>query len=174
MKRKTTIYGIIIGSLLTANSLIMINLICSNPNFKSNNILGYAVLILIFSLIFFGIKNYRNKDLNGAISLGKAFKVGAIITLIGSTMYVIIGLLYVHFIAPDFLDKFTEHALFVAGQNGASEAELTAKGEELQQFKEMYKNPFFAIFISYMEVLPLGLIVAFISALLLRKKASNA
>jgi hypothetical protein len=36
---------------------------------------------------------------------------------------------------------------------------------------EMYKNPLFAVLISYAEVLPIGLVVAFVSALILKRKS---
>jgi len=170
MKRNVTIYGLILGALLSGNTIYMVNKICSNPNFKSNDVIGYTTMILIFSLVFFGVRNYRNNELDGMISLWQAFKTGAIIAFIGSTMYVVLGLSYYHLFAPDFLDKFTEHVLHMASINNATEAELAAKTKEMLDFKEMYKNPLFAIFISYMEVFPIGLIVSFISALILRKK----
>jgi len=170
MKRNVTIYGLILGTLLAGSTVFMMNKICSEPNFKSNDILGYAGMILIFSLIFFGIRNYRNNELDGVISLWEAFKIGALIAFIGSTIYVVIGLLYFYFFAPDFLDKYIEHVLYMASQNNATEAELAAKTTEMLEFKEMYKNPLFVIFISYMEVFPIGLIVSFISSLILRKK----
>lgn len=47
---------------------------------------------------------------------------------------------------------------------------LAAKTQEMANLKEMYKNPFFVILITYAEVLPIGIIVALISALILKKK----
>jgi len=40
----------------------------------------------------------------------------------------------------------------------------------MANFKEMYKSPLFVILIIYSEVLPIGLVVALVSALILRKK----
>ena len=90
--------------------------------------------------------------------------------LIGSTIYVFVGLLYYYFITPDFIDTYTIHILAEAERSGATEAQLELKTEEMAELKEQIKNPLFAIVITYFEVLPLGLIVALISALILRRK----
>lgn len=40
----------------------------------------------------------------------------------------------------------------------------------MDQLREMYKNPFFVVIITLSEVFPVGLIVALISALILKRK----
>jgi hypothetical protein len=170
MKRNVLIFGLILGTILTGHMIYMVNVVCNNPDFASNDVIGYAAMVIVFSLTFFGIRNYRNKQLNGMISLGRAFKTGALIALIGSTMYVVVWLFYYYLFVPDFLDKYSLHVLSMATRNGATAAELTAKTNEMSQFKEMYKSPLFVILISYAEVLPIGLVVAFVSSLILKKK----
>lgn len=174
MKRNVWIFGLILGAIITGNMLYMMNLVISNPAIETNDVLGYAAMVIVFSLTFFGIRNYRNKELGGEISLGRAFKTGALIALVGSTMYVVVGLLHLYFFAPEFLDAYSEHMIIVATREGASQSELAAKTLELAQFREMYKNPLFAILISYFEVLPVGLVVAFVSALILKTKPKVA
>ncbi len=173
MKRIVLIFGLVLGTILATNTVYMMSRVCSNPDFETNDVLGYAAMVIVFSLTFFGIRNYRNKQLNGVISLGKAFKTGALIALIGATVYVVVGLSYYYVFAPNFLDQYAQHVLHQASRHGATAAELTAKTQELAEFKEMYKNPLFAILISYMEVLPIGLIVAFVSALILKRKSGK-
>ena len=143
----------------------MVNLCYTNPDFKGNDILGYAAMVVVFSLIFFGVRNYRNKQLNGVISFGKAFKTGVFIALLGATMYVAAWLFYYYLFVPDFLDHYISHVL-----RDVPAADLAAKTEEMDNFREMYKNPLFVILITYAEVLPVGLIVALISGLILKKK----
>lgn len=147
----------------------MVNLCYTNPDFKSNDILGYAAMIVVFSLVFFGIRSYRNKQLGGIISFGKAFKTGALIVLVCSTMYVVVWLFYYYLFVPDFLDKYIPHVLKETAQKDASN--LAAKTKEMENFREMYKNPLFVILITYSEVLPVGLIVALVSSLILKKKS---
>lgn len=165
MKRIILIFGLIIGIILTAHAIIMMNMIYTNPDFQGNEIVGYTKLILMFSLIFFGVRNYRNNHLGGKISFLKSLKTGTLICFIASTVYVVLGLAYYYLFVPDFVDVFTEHVI----RNSPPE-EIESTTAQMANFKEMYKNPLFAIFISYMEVLPIGMIVALASAFIVKKK----
>jgi amino acid transporter len=165
MRKNVLIYGLTMGTILCIIFVVMVNAIMNNPNFKSYDLIGYAVMIAVFSLIFFGVRNYRNKELDGVISFGKAFKTGALIALVASTLYVVVWLFYYYLFVPEFIDKYTEHVL----HNCTSESEIAAKTKEMENFKEMYKNPLFVVLITLAEVLPIGLVVALISALILKK-----
>ena len=173
MKRNVLIFGLVLGTLLSGHALYMVNIVYHNTSFEGNDVVGYAAMVIVFSLTFFGIWSYRNKDLGGVISLGTAFKTGALIALIGSTMYVVSWLFYFYLVVPDFIDKYSEHVILVAEKHGATAAELAAKRQDNEQFAELYKNPIFVVLISYMEVLPIGLIVAFVSSLILKKKVQQ-
>ncbi len=170
MKRNVTIFGLVLGIILCINIFYTVNLFYNNPDFKSNDVVGYAAMVVVFSLTFFGIRNYRNKQLNGVISLGEAFKTGALIALVGSTMYVVVWMFYYYLFVPDFLDKYISHVLMEATRNGATATELAETTKEMENFREMYKNPLFVTLITYVEVLPVGLVVAFVSSLILKKK----
>ncbi len=174
MKRNVLIFGLVLGTILGVHAIYMMNVVCNNPDMRSNDVVGYAAMIVVFSLIFFGVRNYRNNELGGVISFGKAFRTGAWMALVGSTVYVVFGLTYYYVFAPEFLDKYILHVLSQATRNGATAAELAAKTEEMNQFREMYRNPVFAVLISYAEVLPVGLVVALVSSLILKKKPEGA
>lgn len=168
MKKNVLIFGLVLGIVLCANMIYTIKLMENNPDFEGDEVIGYASMVVVFSLTFFGIRNYRDKQLNGIISLGNAFKTGALIALIGSTMYVGVWLFYYHLFVPDFLDKYTAHVL-----KNVPAADLPAKTKEMADFKELYKNPLFMILITYSEVLPVGLVVAFVSSLVLKRKKKS-
>lgn len=168
MKRSVLIFGLVLGTILCVNMIYMVNMCYNNPDFKGNDVVGYAVMVVIFSMTFFGIRNYRNNQLNGEISFGKAFKTGALIALAGSTMYVVVWLFYYYLFVPDFLDKYIPHVL-----KYVPASDLAAKTKEMENFKEMYKNPFLVVLITYSEVLPVGLVVALISSLFLKKKTNR-
>ncbi len=165
MKKNVLISGFIIGAILCANIFYTVNLCYTNPDFKGNMFLGFAAMIIAFSPIFFGVRNYRNKQFNGEISFGKAFQAGALIALTASTLYVVAWLFYYYLFVPDFIDQYTVHVL-----KNADASDLAAKNKEMAELKEMYKNPVLIVLITYMEVLPVGLIVALVSSLILKKK----
>ncbi len=165
MNRIVLIFGLIIGTILCANMLVMVNMMYSSTGFKGNDVVGYAAMVVLFSLIFVGVKNYRDKELNGVISFGKAFKTGSLIALTGAAMYVVVWLFYYYLFVPDFIDVYTRHVL-----TQCTPTDLPAKTKEMADFKEMYKNPFFVILITFAEVLPIGLAVALVSALILKRK----
>lgn len=154
------------GAILCINYIIMVSMMYSNPEFKSNDLLGYAFMLVVMSLIFFGIRNYRNKMLDGVISFGKAFKTGLYITLVASMLYVVVWLFYYYLFVPDFMEVYTDHVLHQC----TSEAELAEKKEEMETFNKMYENPVWVVLLTFAEVFPLGLVVSLISALILKKK----
>lgn len=165
MKKIVWIFGLIIGVILCINGYVMVNMLYTNPDLKTNDLLGYAAMVVLFSLIFFGVRSYRNKQLDGYISFGKAFKTGLLIALIGCTLYVVAWVFYYYLVVPDFIDVYTTHVL-----NNCTPSDLPAKKQEMASFKEMYNNPVFVVLITYFEVLPIGVVVALISALILKKK----
>ncbi len=166
MKKIALVFGLVIGTILCINMVYMVNLIYTNAEFIANDVLGYAAMVVIFSLVFFGIRNFRNKQLDGVISFAKAFKTGLLIVFVGSTMYVLVWLFYYYLFVPDFIDQYTAYVLRVCPAS-----ELAAKTAEMENFKELYKNPLFVILITYFEVFPIGLVVALVSALILKKKS---
>jgi len=169
MKKRVLVFGLILGAILCVNMIYMVNLLYTNPGFKSNDIVGYAAMVVIFSLIFFGVRNYRNQILAGTISFGKAFKTGALIALVASTIYVVVWLFSYYLFVPDYLDKYISHVL-----KECTASNLAAKTREMENFREMYKNPLFVILITFSEILPIGLIVALVSALILKRNIKKA
>lgn len=53
----------------------------------------------------------------------------------------------------------------------ANPEELAAKTAEMNQMKAWYKNPLMIILLTYMEILPIGIVVSLIGSLILKKKS---
>ena len=166
MKKNILTFGLIAGTILCLNMIYMVNLCYTRPDLKSNDILGYAAMIVVFSMIFFGVRNYRDKELSGIITFGNAFKTGVLIALVGSLVYVVVWLFYYYLFVPDYLEIYITHVL-----NEIPANELEAKTIEMNDFREMYKNPIMVILITFSEVFPVGLVVSFICAFMLERKS---
>jgi hypothetical protein len=130
-------------------------------------LIGYLSMLIAFSLIFVAVKTYRDKQNGGVISFGSALKMGLLIALIASTMYVISWALVYNLYLPDFMDKYVESMI-----KQAKPEELQAVTKQAQEYKNMYKNPLMFTFMTYMEILPVGLIVSLITALILKRKTA--
>ena len=75
-----------------------------------------------------------------------------------------------HRVAPDFLDKYTAYAVDKARKAGASEAKLAATRKEMDEFKELYRNPLVNVALTLIEPLPVGLVFTLVSAGVLSRR----
>ena len=174
MKKNVVIFGLISGLIITAMMIGSTVACYRNENFEGNMVAGYAAMIIAFSFIFIGIRNFRDRYNAGLITFGKAFKIGLYITLIASTIYLLVWLVEYYLFIPDFMEKYIAHVMREAEASGASQAELDKKAAQMDSYKEMYKNPLFVVIFTYLEVFPIGLVISLISALILKRKSGAA
>ncbi|MGF2414027.1 MAG: DUF4199 domain-containing protein [Ferruginibacter sp.] len=177
MKKTIINCGIIAGIIVAVLMLTSVNYFshCEGKvDYTTSMIIGYASMLLAFSLVFVGIRNYRDKYNGGVISFGKAFKTGILIVLIASTIYVAAWLVDFFFFIPDFAEKFSAHSIAELKASGANQTEIDKQTIEMANFARMYKNPFFNAMMTYVEILPVGLIVTIISSLILKRKTPKA
>ena len=176
MKKNILTYGLIAGIVVSVLMLFSVNYFShceGNVDYNTSMLIGYASMLLAFSLVFFGIRNYRDKYNEGVISFGKAFKIGIMIVLIASTIYVIVWLIDYFFFIPDFMEKYSAHMIDELKAGGASQIELEKQTKEMAGFATMFKNPFFNAMMTYIEILPVGLIVTIISSFILKRKTTK-
>lgn len=139
---------------------------------RGNMIIGFSAMAVAFSFIFVGIKNYRDKQNDGAITFGKGFLLGLMISLIASTIYVITWAVEFHFFMPDFMDKYSALQVKQLHSSGISGTALDNAIKSIESESYNYKNnPFFFTMYTYMEILPVGILITLISALILRRRA---
>ena len=174
MQRNIIVYGLIAGIIVSTLMLFNVNYLShgdANLDYNTSLLIGYASMLIAFSLVFVGIRNYRDKYNGGVISFGKAFKIGILIVLIASTIYVAAWLIDYYFFIPDFAEKYSAQTLDKLKASGASQLEIDKQTKEMAYFVRMYKNPFFNTMMTYIEILPVGLIVTLVSSFILKKKA---
>jgi hypothetical protein len=170
MKKTILTFGLISGALLSLMMLATVPFI-DRIGFDNGMVLGYTTMVLSFLLVFFGIRSYRDNLAGGSISFGKAFVVGILITVVATICYVgTWEVVYFKFM-PDFAEKFSKYAIDKVIASGATIDVVNAKVQEMKDFTRMYNNPLLNIAFTFLEPLPVGVIMTLISAAILRKKA---
>jgi hypothetical protein len=170
MKRTVWIFGGLSGLIAISMMLISAPLHANGTlDYSSALILGYTTIVLSMLLVFFGVRSYREK-LGGTISFGKAFTVGLFITLISCVIYVLVWEIIYFGFMPNFGAEMANTMLLEAQKAGATAQEMADKKAEMNQMVEMLNNPFLNAAITFMEPFPIGLIVALVSAGILKRK----
>jgi hypothetical protein len=171
MKKTVLTFGLIAGlmiSVLMDGSLLLANKIGSGHN---SMVLGYTMMVASFLLIYFGIRSYRDNALAGQISFGRAFACGILIALITTVCYVATWeVLYFGFM-PHFMDSYFAAQINKVQSSGLAPATTAAQVAAIQHSQQLYQNPIVNMAYTFMEPLPVGLIITLISAALLRRKA---
>ena len=169
MKKTGLTFGLIAGvimSVLMDSSVLLADKIGSGHSLA----IGYTILVASFLLIYFGIRSYRDNTLAGQISFGRAFACGILITLITTVCYVATWeVLYFNFM-PHFMDSYFAAQIHKAQSSGLAPATIAARVADIQHSQQLYQNPFVNMAYTFMEPLPIGLIITFISAAVLRRK----
>ncbi len=169
MKKIVLQNGLIGGLIVASTMLISVYKCYAEQNFEPSYVIGFGGMFLAFLFVFIGTKQYRDYT-ESSITFGKMFKVSFLITLIIATIYVVAWMIVYKNFFPDFMEKFADISIKKLQDSGADAQTITAKTAEMNQMKEWYKNPLSVILLTYMEILPLGLVISLISALVFMKK----
>lgn len=165
MKNIALKYGAIAGVVIIGTMILSIVLASEGG---TSEIFGYTVMLLALSLIFIGIKRYRDFDHGGLIRFGPAFLMGLAITLVAGVIYV--GAWEVYLAATDhaFIDDYVAASIDKVKADGVTGAALEEKIVEMEKMKAQYGKPWFRLPMTFLEIFPVGLLISLISAGLLR------
>jgi hypothetical protein len=171
MSRTILIFGLLSGAV----SALMMGVTMSISNrigMDRGAYVGYATIVLSCLFIYFGVRSYRDNVAGGAITFGRAFGVGLAIGVISCLCYVVAWeIIYFNFM-PDFMDKYSAYQIAKLKAAGASDAVLQHQIAAMNQMKVLYKNPLYNIALTFIEPFPVALLIALISAAVLRKRAA--
>ena len=166
MTRYALIYGFISGAIAAA--VLTVGIASDLSNHTTSLWFGYLVMLLALSLIFVGVKRYRDVQCGGVIKFGPAFGLGLAIAAVAGLIYALVWESYLQISGYDFMADYTKSILDGMRADGAAPAAIQAKAAEMNAMAESYKNPLFRIPMTFIEIFPVGLLVALISAALLR------
>jgi hypothetical protein len=169
MKKTVLTFGLISGAILSVMMLLTVPFL---EKINYGLVIGYTTMVLAFLLVFFGIRSYRENVGAGRISFGRALGVGLLIMLIACVCYVVTWEIIYHNFMPDFADKYIAHTVENLQKSGKSPDEIAKEVDQMKQMMTLYKNNiFFNLGMTFLEPLPVGLVMTLISALILRKRA---
>ena len=174
MRKIVFTYGLIAGGILAVTFLITLPF-HDAIGFDRAMVVGYTSMVLAFLLIFFGVRSYRDNVAGGHVSFGRALAVGALIGVVASMCYVLTWEVIYFGTKSDYIEKYQAHMIEKARQAGESAEAIAAKQAEMAKFAEMYRNPLINSAMTFMEPLPVALVVALVTAAVLsRRKKSPA
>ena len=174
MKKQLLIFGVLAGVINMIGWVLNHWLFSNSTDVTDGELVGYIAMILSFTMIYFGVKKHRDQLGEGAFTFRQGLTNGLIIVLVSSTLYVIGWEIYQPNFIPDFYDQYYSQSLEDMRIAGATESELQIKQDEIDSWKASFENPFIRIPLTFMEIFPIGLIIALFCALILRRKPSGA
>lgn len=166
MRRLMLTYGALAGGLIIGT--MMLSLTFLGTDHAGSEWLGYTVMLLALSLVFMGIKRYRDDELGGVIRFGTAVGVGLGITVVASIIYVAAWEVYLAATDYAFMDTYVRAEIAAREAQGLAGEALQAEIESLRLMQERYASPLFRLPFTLMEIFPVGLLITLVSAGILR------
>jgi hypothetical protein len=167
MTRTMSIYGLIAGALAALGIIGTILLPAGNP-LHENLWVGYLIMLVALSAILVGVKHYRDDVQGGVIGFGKAFLVGLGIAAVAGLAYAMVWEVYLALTHYSFTEAFINETLAAKRAAGVSGAKYQKAVAEMEAFRTQYASPLFRVPMTFIEIFPVGLLVALVSAALLR------
>jgi hypothetical protein len=170
MRKIVLTFGLISGAVITVLMWLMLwGMKAGAINEDHGYFWGYATMIIALSLVFFGIKSYRDNN-GGTITFLKGLQVGVLISLISAVCYGASWEVYYRSSGSEFMQQYSQKYIEGMKKNGASDAEIAKAQTDMAQLIDMYQNFFVRFGMTLMEIIPVGIIVTVVSAALLRRR----
>ena len=165
--RYAFIYGGIAGAIAISLISAMIGMELTGHD-ETAMWVSYLIMLMALSLIFVGVKRYRDVECGGIIRFGRAFVLGLGMAALSGLIYATGWEIFQAVSGYDFMGEYSASMLERMRAEGASAAAIEAQAAELRGFEQSYRNPLFRVPMVFLEIFPVGLLVALLSAALLR------
>ena len=165
MTRIILTYGLVSGLVVI---LITIALMSVGSGHHSSVWLGYLVMLVALSAILVGVKQHRDQALGGVIRFWPALGMGLAMAVVAGLAYVAVWEIYLAVTHYSFMDQYVASTLAAkraAGVTGAAYAKVVA---EMDGYRQIYANPLTRMLETFIEIFPVGVLIALVSAALLR------
>lgn len=169
MQRIIVIYGAAAGLAVILSIILGLMLSGGQETPHVQVWLGYLIMLIALSLIFVGIRRYRDQHLGGVIRFGTAMLVGLGIAAVAGIVYVVVWEIYLAMTDYAFIDAYTRGVVEREQAQGTTGAELQALTERMETLRTRYANPLFRLPMTFLEIFPVGVLITLLSAAILRQ-----
>lgn len=166
MGRTAFIYGAVAGTIVIGTMIV--SFILGSGHDDSSLIFGYLIMIIALSVIFIGVKQYRDRNLGGVVKFGPALLLGVMIAAVAGVFYAVGWEGYLAATGNKFMDEYAAGIIEAKRAAGLAGEALQAEVAKMEEMKKNYANPFFRLPMTFLEIFPVGLVIALISAAILR------
>lgn len=164
--RYIVVYGGLSGAVVILT--LMAGLTFGMDSIFATATFGYLVMLVALTFIFVGVKRYRDMELGGVIRFGRAFLMGLGIAAFAGVIYVTVWEIYLAATGYAFIDTYTASVLAGYEKSGMGAEALAAARAEMETLREQYGRFWFRVPMTFLEIFPVGLLVALVSAAVLR------
>jgi len=161
------IAGLVMGALMFCTSLLL-----DKIGYTYGEAIGYACMILGFLPVFLGTRKYRDDINGGNIGFGRAFFI-SISTALFATLFYVAAWLFIYYNMPDVMAKYTAYTIDQLKAAGKPQKDIDAILQQMQEVKEIYKNPLKNALDAYLRPLSGTIVFSLITALLIRRKPAS-
>lgn len=163
MQRTILTYGVISGAIIILGMIATIVLSAQHSLW-----LGYLIMLVGLSAILLAVKSHRDQALGGVIKFWPAFLIGLGVAVVAGVVYVLIWEGYLAITHYRFMGDYTASVLAAKKAEGLSGAAYAKLAAEMAEMTRNYANPLYRMPMTFAEIFPVGLLVALVSAALLR------
>jgi hypothetical protein len=168
MKKTVALFAALSAAAGIATMTATIPLLRSGA-YQSSDLIGYSSMAVSALLVFFGIRHYRSSTGSERLGFGRAFAVGLLITLVSAACQVVAFQLVYFWIVPDFGELFAHCMVERARVDGAPPERIAETARTAATLKRLYDQPLGNAALTFAQPLPIGIVAAALSAVVLRR-----
>lgn len=165
--RYSLIYGGL-GAIVLGLFIVVVGMLHERVAWVSTLAFGLSVMVVAMGFVFVGVKRYRDVECGGVVRFWPAFRLGLLIALVAALGYVLMWEVYLAATDYRFFDDYMAKMLRDAQASGQSASAIAAMSAEFDSMRTAYANPLYRLPLTFSEIAPIGLVVALLSAVLLR------
>ncbi len=173
MKSIVLKYGLIAGGIL---AFVLVSTLPFTREWMKQGYLEIVTItsfVVALSAVFFGISAYHRYSVGGT-SFGKMFLVGILITLLAATINSLTWEVCYQTALQDFPELFVERNTQRLKEAGKTDAEIAVEILPAKELMSSYNDNFaLRFFLSFTEILPLGILFSLASATRFRLRSKK-